>query len=52
MESNGTAGHIAVSFVTQALISRYRPSLYTFSEHKTITVFDTPIKIFLLQDAE
>lgn len=52
MESNGIAGHIAVSFVTQALISRYRPSLYTFSEHKTITVFDTPIKIFLLQDAE
>lgn len=52
MESNGVAGHIAVSNVTRALISRYRPSLYTFIEHKTVTIFDNPIKIFLLQDCE
>ena len=52
MESNGVAGHIAISHVTYGLISRYRPSRFKYTEHKTISVFNNPIQIYLISNAD
>ena len=49
MESNGVAGSIAISHSTKTLVNRYRPSLFSYTEHKKVTIFDNPIKIYLIK---
>ena len=48
MESNGLSGKIAISHISKNLISRFRPSLFSFTEHKEILVLNSVVQIFLL----
>ena len=49
MESNGKAGHIAVSNATKIMIKAYRPTLFEFEEFKIVEVIDSKIEMFLLK---
>jgi class 3 adenylate cyclase len=46
MESNGLAGHVAVSKTTMNLLKNFRPSLMSFDFHKIVEVFGEDIEVF------